>query len=242
MSHVWGQTVPSNYGRLPASRQRRFASVTDPVEEAIQKSVKEVTEKAIREVTEEVDDVIAKQITPEVIEKAEKLTVKQISEGAKESADALMKRNLKDLATEAGSKETKDLTADALQKGAKDNVDKLPETAKERLGKRALTVGIPVFGAVIAFNDILNSDAVSDYVDSSTGMDCDEKAVEAGYEPGTQEYTDNVSACQEKAAENIAFLGKAVTYGGLGLGALVVLSVLGKIGIFSRSGSSGDEE
>ena len=242
MSHVWGQTVPSNYGRLPSSRQRRFASPTEPVEEAIEKAVKEVTEKAIREVTEEVDDVIAKQITPEVIEKAEKLTIKQISEGSKESADALMKRNLKDLATEAGSKETKDLTADALQQGAKDNIDKLPETTRERLGKRALTVGIPVFGAVIAFNDFLNSDALSDYIASSTGRDCDEKAVEAGYEPGTQEYTDNVSACQEKAAENIAFLGKAVTYGGLGLGALVVLSVLGKIGIFSRSGSSGDEE
>ena len=95
---------------------------------------------------------------------------------------------------------------------------------------------------MLCFNSFLNSDALDDYVASTTGRDCDEKAEEAGLEPGTQEYTDRVTECQEKAVENMAFLGKAMTYGGLGIGALVAVSILAKIGIFKGSKSSDDEE
>ena len=52
MSHAWGQTVPSNYGRLPSSRQREFH--TDPgageaLELVIKQTMQELTHKNYKE-------------------------------------------------------------------------------------------------------------------------------------------------------------------------------------------------
>lgn len=249
MSHAWGQTVPSNYGRLPSSRQREFHSDLG-AGEIIEKAIKEAGQKAVKEVREELGEIVSKQLTPEIIEKAEKLTAKQMAEGSGESAEVLLKKNLKNMAEEAGGKVgkdvTKDVTAKAAREGTEDSVKKtvaaVPETSIERLGKRAITVGGIGITGFAMFNSFMNSDALDDYVASTTGRDCDEKAEEAGLEPGTQEYTDHVTECQEKAVENMAFLGKALTYGGLGIGALVAVSILAKIGIFKGSKSSDDEE
>lgn len=251
MSHAWGQTVPSNYGRLPPSQQREFHSaVTDPAAELAQVAIEKASKVAIAEVRDEVSEQVAKQITPELIEKAQKLTAKQMADGASESVEVLMKKNVKNLAEEAGGKVGKDVAKDVSVKAVRDGTEKtvkdtvaaVPETAIERLGKRAITVGGIGITGFAMFNSFMNSDALDDYVASTTGRDCDEKAEEAGLEPGTQEYTDHVTECQEKAVENMAFLGKAITYGGLGIGALVAVSILTKIGIFKGSKSSDDEE
>jgi|TARA_B100001564_G_C20663851_1_gene682819 septal ring-binding cell division protein DamX len=246
MSHVWGQTVPSNYGRLPATRQKVFHATEDVAKQVIKETIQQVQEKVAKEVTQELQGKISKEITEDVIAEAQEKTLREIGEDtSSEAIEALYKKNLKELATEVTEEVAEQTTREVTQKTVKETVEAVPESVAERLGKRAITVGgIGVTGFAM-FNSFLNSDAVDDYVASTTGRDCDEKAVEAGYEPGTQEYTDNVSACQEKAVENMAFLGKAMTYGGLGLATLVVVSVLGKMGIFSGSGSkeeSDDEE
>ena len=251
MSHAWGQTVPSNYGRLPPSQQREFHSgLTDPAAELAQIAIEKASKVAVKEIKEEVGEQVAKQITPELIEKAQKLTAKQMADGASESVEVLLKKNVKNLAEEAGGKVGKDVAKDVSVKGVRDGTEKtvkdtvaaVPETAIERLGKRAITVGGIGITGFAMFNSFMNSDALDDYVASTTGRDCDEKAEEAGLELGTQEYTDHVTECQEKAVENMAFLGKAITYGGLGIGALVAVSILAKIGIFKGSKSSDDEE
>ena len=249
MSHVWGQTLPSNYGRLSPSAQREFNTDLG-AGELIEKAIKEAGQKAIKEVREELGEVLAKQLTPELIEKAEKQTAKQLAAGATgESAEVLLKKNLKNMAEEAGSKGlkegAKDVTAKIAREGTEENIEKLlknaPETVLERQGKRAMKYGAVGITTFAVFNSFINSDAVDDYIASTTGRDCDEKAVEAELEPGTEEYTEHVTTCQEKAVENMAFLGKIMTYGGLGIGALIAVSILGKIGIFSGSGSSDEE-
>jgi len=243
MSHVWGQSVPSNYGRLPPARQKVFHAGDDVAKQVIKQTIEEIQEKVAKEVTAELQGKISKEITEDLVAEAQEKTLRELGEDASsEAIEALYKKNLKELATEVTEEVAEKTTRDVAEKTARETVEELPEGTVDRLGKRAIAVGIPTVGAVVAFNSFLNSDAVDSWVASSTGMDCDEKAKEAGYEPGTQEYTDNVSACQEKAAENIAFVGKAVTYGGLAIGALIVVSILGKIGIFSGSGSSEDEE
>ncbi len=251
MSHVWGQTVPSNYGRLPATRQKVFNTLADDlVQQGGEKVLKEIQQKSLKEVTEELGEKVLKDLTPEVQEQVMKKTLKEVGEDASpEVIEKAFKKNLKETGQKMGKEVTGDITVKATREMTEEDIEKLlknaPETAIERLGKRAITVGgIGVTGFAM-FNSLLNSDALDDYVSSTTGRDCDEKAVEAGYEPGTQEYTDRVNECQEKAVENMAFLGKAMTYGGLGLATLVVVSVLGKMGIFSGSGSkeeSDDEE
>lgn len=248
MSHAWGQTVPSNYGRLPPSQQRVFhAGVDDAIQIATKQTIEELTQKVTKEVTEELQGKVTKEITADVVAEAQEKTLKEAAAGAsKESIEALYKKNLKELAQKGTKEVTEELTGKSIREGTektvKDTVAAVPESVAERLGKRAITVGGVGITGFAVFNSFINSDAVDDYVASTTGRDCDEKAEEAGYEPGTQEYTDNVSACQEKAVENMAFLGKAITYGGLGIGALVAVSILAKIGIFKGSKSSDDEE
>ena len=249
MSHAWGQTVPSNYGRLPSSRQREFHSDVG-AGDLIEKAIKEAGQKAIKEAKDELGELVSKQLTPELIEQAEKQTAKQLAGGSGETAEVLLKKNLKELAEESSGKvgkdTAKDITAAAAREGTQDNIDNLlknaPETVLERQQKRAMKYGAVGITGFAMFNSFLNSDVLDNYVASTTGRDCDEKAVEAGYEPGTQEYTDNVSKCQETAVENMAFLGKAITYGGLGIGALVAVSILGKLGIFKGSKSLSDDE
>ena len=245
MSHVWGQTVPSNYGRLPASRQKVF-NADEVVEQIVKQFIQETSERISKEVTQELQGKLSKEITEDIIAEAQEKTIRELGEDtSQEAIEALYKKNLKGLVGEVTEEVSEKSVQEVTQKTVKETVAAVPESVAERLGKRAITVGgIGVTGFAM-FNSLLNSDALDDYVSSTTGRDCDEKAVEAGYEPGTQEYTDNVSACQEKAVENMAFLGKAMTYGGLGLATLVVVSVLGKMGIFSGSGSkeeSDDEE
>ena len=242
MSHVWGQSVSSNYGRLPASRQRQF-NLEEIAAQVAKETIQQVQEKVAKEVTTELQGKLAREITEDVIAEAQEKTLREIGEDtSSEAIEALYKKNLKELVGEVTEEAAEQTTRDVAEQTARNTVESLPEGAVERIGKRAVAVGIPTIGAVVAFNSFLNSDAVDSWVSSSTGMDCDEKAVEAGYQPGTQEYTDRVNKCQEEAVENMAFLGKAVTFGGLGIAALIVVSILGKIGIFSGSGSSDDEE
>ncbi len=245
MSHVWGQTVPSNYGRLPASRQKVF-NADEVVEQIVKQFIQETSERISKEVTQELQGKLSKEITEDIIAEAQEKTIRELGEDtSQEAIEALYKKNLKGLVGEVTEEVSEKSVQEVTQKTVKETVAAVPESVAERLGKRAITVGgIGVTGFAM-FNSLLNSDALDDYVSSTTGRDCDEKAVEAGYEPGTQEYTDRVNECQEKAVENMAFLGKAMTYGGLGLATLVVVSVLGKMGIFSSSGSkeeSDDEE
>ena len=242
MSHVWGQTVPSNYGRLPASRQKVFNS-DEVIQQVVKQFVQETSERISKEVTQELQGKLSREITEDVIAEAQEKTIRELGEDtSQEAIEALYKKNLKELVGEVTEEVGEKSVQEVTQKTVKETVEAVPESVAERLGKRAITVGGVGVTGFAMFNSLLNSDALDNYVASTTGRDCDEKAVEAGYEPGTQEYTDNVSACQEQAVENMAFLGKAITYGGIGIGALVVLSILGKIGIFSRSGSSDDEE
>ncbi len=250
MSHAWGQTVPSNYGRLPPSRQREFhtdAGTGEALELVIKQTMEELTEKVTAEVTQELQGKVQKEVTAELVAEAQEKTLRELGEDTSaEAIEKLYKKNLKEIAGESGAAAAKDIGAKATREGTeksiKKTVDAVPESAIERLGKRAITVGGIGITGFAMFNSFLNSDALDDYVASTTGRDCDEKAEEASLEPGTQEYTDHVTECQEKAVENMAFLGKAMTYGGLGIGALIAVSILAKIGIFKKGSKSSDDE
>ena len=59
-------------------------------------------------------------------------------------------------------------------------------------------------------------------VESLTGGDCPEKAIDAGYEEGTEEYEEFIENCQESAANKVMMAGVAVI-GVVGLIAFVML-------------------
>jgi len=62
-------------------------------------------------------------------------------------------------------------------------------------------------------------------VDNLTGLNCDEKAQEAGYEEGTDEYTKSVESCQAKAGSSLKMLGIVLI---AVVGIVVVLPLLKK--------------
>jgi hypothetical protein len=243
MSHVWGQTLPSNYGRLPPSAQREFHVdvVGDIIGEASEKTAKELMEElqekigkeTLKELQEQVQKEVGEEVSEEIMEKAVKETLEEVGEGANaEVIEQTLKKNLKNMAEEAGQKTTKKMT----QKATKEAVEELPEGAVERIGKRVITVGAAGVTAVVIFNDLLNSDAVNAWVASSTGQDCDEKAKAASLTEGSPEFIAHVTECQEKAAESLGMIGKVVTYGGLAIGGLIAFSILGKLGLFAGGG------
>ena len=247
MSHVWGQTLPSNYGRLSAESQRVFHTnpLDDIAQEAMEKTFKELSEEvqekigkaAFEKVQKEVAEEVGEEVSEEIMEKAMKETLEEVGEDASaEVMETALKKNLKNMAEEAIETTTTKVT----RKAAKEAVEEIPESTVERLGKTAIKTGGAVVGGVLIFNSFINSDAVDNWVAARTGMDCDDRAKEAGLVEGTPEYEERVTECQEKAAESLAFMGKAFTYGGLAIGALIAVSILGKLGIFS--GSSGDDE
>ncbi len=243
MSHVWGQTLPSNYGRLPPSAQREFNVdvAGDIIGEASEKAFKELAEEvqekigkaAFEKVQKEVAEEVGEEISEEIMEKAMKETLQEVGEDASaEVMEKALKKNLKNMAEEAGQTTTKKITRKATQ----DAVQQLPEGAVERIGKRVITVGAAGVTAVVIFNDFMNSDAVNAWVASSTGQDCDEKAKAADLVEGTPEFTANVLECQETAAESLGTIGKVLTYGGLAIGGLIAVSILGKLGLFAGGG------
>ena len=55
------------------------------------------------------------------------------------------------------------------------------------------------------------------FMDNLAGLNCDEKAKDAGYEEGTDEYTKAVEDCQESAGKKLMYLayGSVAIVGGL---------------------------
>ena len=61
------------------------------------------------------------------------------------------------------------------------------------------------------------------FMDNLAGLNCDEKVKDAGYEEGTDEYTEAVEECQESAGKTLMYLG----YGSVAIvGALILMFAL----------------
>lgn len=112
----------------------------------------------------------------------------------------------------AGAKEG---GGDALQTSLKAQNKALMAQAKNPVKKSLIRTSGVVVVALYGVN-VLGGPVVEEL----TGANCDEKAIEAGYEEGTEEYTQYIEECQEKAADRLA-LG-----GGIGLGVLALIAVI----------------
>jgi len=93
----------------------------------------------------------------------------------------------------------------------------LLKTAKSPTKQTAIRVG----GAVLVLGYGMNI-LGGPFVESLTGADCPEKAVDAGKEEGTEEYTKFVEDCQGEAANKVMMTGIAVI-GVVGLIAVILL-------------------
>jgi hypothetical protein len=108
-------------------------------------------------------------------------------------------------------------------KGMKAGTRALGKAASSKAGLRAITVagtGITAY-YVIAGEFGLGTQ----FMDNLAGLNCDEKAKDAGYEEGTDEYTKAVEECQQSAGDKLMYLG----YGSMAIvGGLILLFALKK--------------
>ena len=65
------------------------------------------------------------------------------------------------------------------------------------------------------------AEGLANWVASQTGLDCDTKAIEAGYEEGTDEYTEVVTKCQKESSKMMT----AMTIGAVAVAGLVVVMI-----------------
>ncbi len=123
-------------------------------------------------------------------------------------------------AAKAAAKASKAALKTSL-KGIKAGAKGFGKAASSKGGVRLIMAGGAIAGGLYAITEI--SGLGGEFLDNVTGMNCDEKAIDAGYEEGTDEYTKAIEDCQESAGKSMMNL--AMVTGGIII-AIVVLPLL----------------
>tara|TARA_Y100000992_G_scaffold302699_1_gene278558 strand:- start:2207 stop:2938 length:732 start_codon:yes stop_codon:yes gene_type:complete len=86
----------------------------------------------------------------------------------------------------------------------------------------ATAIGLFVtYGAIRIFGD---EGIIAGWIAGATGADCDERAIDAGHDEGTEEYEQFVLDCQKRAERNMTILGiSAIVVVGLTVFAIIKL-------------------
>lgn len=155
--------------------------------------------------TKEVAEAAGEQLSKQIIEIGQRAAINAIEVAGKSAGEAL-EAGIKAGAREAGEELGKELSEQGI-KNATEQLAKNPRI-NPYVG-RAMNIGGAILGMGVALNIVGLDGAGGKWIESMTGMDCDQKAIEAGYVGGTDEYTESVEKCQEAAANKLAFLGTA---------------------------------
>ena len=113
-----------------------------------------------------------------------------------------MKEAAEDSATKGVADAAKDVT---VKEGADVAKDKMKLSFAQKGG--LTTAGVLAGGAVFTLAGLLGSQALSDAMEDFAGLNCDEKALDASLDEGTDEYKTFVEECQDKAATRMTILG-----------------------------------
>ena len=183
--------------------------------EFIEQSAKEAGQEALEQAAKEGLDETTQKAIKEAVERA----TKEAGEKALQEAG--------ETATEAGLKEamqkaTKEslqaqLKKDLAQQTVKDAAQASSRNMAKRFAGKGIGVGLgsAVGVGVFALAGILGSQALQGWMRSVSGLDCDEKALDAGYTAGDSDYTTFVEECQGRAETRMMLLGvSAIVVGG----------------------------
>ncbi|MAK42159.1 MAG: hypothetical protein CL997_05695, partial [Euryarchaeota archaeon] len=131
---------------------------------------------------------------------------KALKEGGEEAAEAAAEQAMKEAAKESAETGVKDVAKTAtVKEGADVAKDKMKLSFAQKGGLTA--AGVLAGGAVFTLAGLLGSQALSDFMEDFAGLNCDEKALDAGLDEGTDEFTEFVEECQDKAATRMTILG-----------------------------------
>ena len=171
----------------------------------------EIAEEAFEQAAKEGLTVAQEQALKQAIEKAtvqagEVAYEQALKEGGEEAAEAAAEQAMKEAAKESAEKGVKDVAKDVTVKEGTDIAkDKMKLSFAQKGGLTA--AGVLAGGAVFTIAGILGSQALSDFMEDFAGLNCDEKALDAGLDEGTDKFKTFVEECQDKAATRMTILG-----------------------------------
>lgn len=254
MSHVWGQTIPSNHWRLKHP-QREFRTGADTV--AARELREEILEQMMENVTDSTKDTIRRKLRAELGEEiADSIDIdyylrrqlkSQIDAGTIGKVvdiDDLINegRLIRSMSDDISGVAEGTVSRQVRQAAVRDAGENLVKQVDSPLKKTMVRWGVGGAVVVAGFAVFINSDALQSWVDNKTGMNCDEKAIDAGYEEGTPEYTESVETCQKEAADAIAQMGRILAYGGIGIAGLIGLVIVMRLVPKRKAKEGADDE
>jgi hypothetical protein len=184
----------------------------ETVESIVEQSLKEGVEGGLKEGQEAILKAAVERATKEAGETAYEKAIKEglgetaAEQAAKEAMQTAGKQTTKDtISKEVGEQLVKDTAKESSE-----------EMSKKFLGKGlGVGLGSAVGVGVFALAGILGSQGLEDWMRSMSGLDCDEKALDAGYTAGDSDYTTFVEKCQGRAETRMTILGvSAILVGG----------------------------
>ena len=197
--------------KATAKNAYKLALKAFPDDKLVAEGIQEAVEKALLKAAKESVEAGAKDGGAAAVKKA-------ISKGAKEGAEsAYLKGGVAAFKTGAGE------GAEAAVKGSADTVVKKgwKNNLKTFGSKSFLGVGgviIPL--GLTTFLLTAGADALADWVANATGMNCDEKAIDAGYIEGEDDYKEFVTDCQKDGMRIMTM----ITAGVVVIGGVIIYS------------------
>jgi hypothetical protein len=181
--------------------------------------------KAAGKMSDDAMELAAKQVEGQITKALDDVAAKAVADGATDGGlaavkKALSKGGLKGVKNSAnlkgGSKAFKEAIGEggegAVKGSAKDVATKPWKTNMAKFGKGSALVGAQVIVplGLVYFLNTAGADALADWVANSTGMNCDEKAIDAGYVEGEDDYTEFVTDCQKEGMKMMGMIAAGV--------------------------------
>ena len=180
------------------------AALIKMIAEFAEEAGEKAFQKAIREGLTNAEAKTAKEGTIRAVKEAmEEAAEKALKEGSEESAEKAAKKAGKEAAEKEATEEAVEQTAkEAAQEGS-EKLGKAGFLGTTATGGLGAVIGVGVFAVAGA----MGLKGVTKGMEDFAGLNCGEKANDAGLESGTDKYTGYVKECQEAAAKRMMALG-----------------------------------
>jgi len=197
--------------KATAKKAFNLARLALPDDRVVAEGIQEAVEKALLKTAKESVEAGAKDGGAAAVKKA-------ISKGAKEGAESAYLKGgvaaFKQGAGEGAEAAVKGSAETVVKKGWKNNLKTFGKKSVLGVGGVIIPLGLTTFLLTAG------ADALADWVANATGMNCDEKAIDAGYIEGEDDYKEFVTDCQKDGMRIMTM----ITAGVVVIGGVIIYS------------------
>lgn len=196
-------------------REVFHSAATAALGEFVEQSAKQAGQEALEQAAKEGLDEATQKAIAQAVERATKEAgEKALQEAGENATEAGLKEAMQKATTETLQTQLK---KDLAEQSVKDAAEAGAKNMTQKFAGKGIGVGLgsAVGVGVFALAGILGSQGLNSWMRSMSGLDCDEKAIDAGYSTGTDDYKNFVEDCQGRAETRMTLLGvSAIVVGG----------------------------